>query len=429
MMSRINKYFITIIISIIFIETLFGIVPSNALAKSEGCAKILTGIQQVTNTSYYILTDTNKCEIPFYDGVYYELVVDGSISVLGKSSKPLANDNNLDDFQTCTKVQVDLSEGNHIWSLLAHDPNEKWGLIGLIPGWLHEYVYNDNNTREIEKFYITTEKFPFADILHNKGSAQFIVSLLGGYKYEISSPSNKVSVTVPEAFKSCSGSPTGGGGFGGSTSLTMTYRYNLIDFIELGSKKGTVPITVRIEQRNVSDSKDWADIQVGLTKTKNIDYDFSNGICRVYQSGSQCLLDSVRSDCESGYYPCYSSTDCSAGCTCIPKGSNCDAHIKADDNTENNAKHTFFKDFSLPPIKALTWNTAQDWIHNLYIMIIGFGIISAIFIIPYVSILFATGNPERIKTGKEWLTSLVTGLILLTLSAVIIKIVGSALGF
>ena len=63
-----------------------------------------------------------------------------------------------------------------------------------------------------------------------------------------------------------------------------------------------------------------------------------------------------------------------------------------------------------------------DFINDIYKLITALGVVLAILVIPYIAVLFASGSPENLKKGKEWLFSLITGLIVILLASVIIKI-------
>lgn len=72
----------------------------------------------------------------------------------------------------------------------------------------------------------------------------------------------------------------------------------------------------------------------------------------------------------------------------------------------------------------------QAWAAKGQQYIIAFGIFASIFIVPYFGVLLASGNPESIKEGLEWAKSWAFGLLLLLLSSLVIRIIGSdILGF
>ncbi len=58
-------------------------------------------------------------------------------------------------------------------------------------------------------------------------------------------------------------------------------------------------------------------------------------------------------------------------------------------------------------------------------IIIAIAVVSGIFIIPYAFILMASGNPEKIKQGTEWLKSILWGYLVVFLAATLIRFVGS----
>ncbi len=56
-------------------------------------------------------------------------------------------------------------------------------------------------------------------------------------------------------------------------------------------------------------------------------------------------------------------------------------------------------------------------------LIMGFAVILALFMLPYIGLLFASGDPAKIEKAKEMLTSWAAGFILVALSGVLILIV------
>lgn len=77
----------------------------------------------------------------------------------------------------------------------------------------------------------------------------------------------------------------------------------------------------------------------------------------------------------------------------------------------------------LDPIEA---NTAiQRFAFSAQRLLIAVGVVVSVFLLPYIGVLFASGNPENIQKATEWLTSWATGLLLLLMSGIIIRIIGS----
>lgn len=56
-------------------------------------------------------------------------------------------------------------------------------------------------------------------------------------------------------------------------------------------------------------------------------------------------------------------------------------------------------------------------------LIMGFAVMLALFMLPYIGLLFASGDPTKIEKAKEMLSGWVAGFILVLLSGVIILIV------
>lgn len=61
---------------------------------------------------------------------------------------------------------------------------------------------------------------------------------------------------------------------------------------------------------------------------------------------------------------------------------------------------------------------------------IAVGVLISLFMIPYIGILLASGDPENVEKGMDWLRSFLGGLLLLVFSGLIIRIFGTDfLGF
>lgn len=69
----------------------------------------------------------------------------------------------------------------------------------------------------------------------------------------------------------------------------------------------------------------------------------------------------------------------------------------------------------------------EGYIGDIQKVIVGIGVFAAFFLIPYAAVLMASGNPDQIKKGRDWLTSIVSGLVLLILSGLIIRVIGTDL--
>ena len=79
---------------------------------------------------------------------------------------------------------------------------------------------------------------------------------------------------------------------------------------------------------------------------------------------------------------------------------------------------------SPPAIPTIVMNNFTSAAANAQRYAIGLGIFLSLFILPYVGILWASGNPENIQKATEWFQSWFWGLLLLLLSGSIIRIVG-----
>lgn len=58
-------------------------------------------------------------------------------------------------------------------------------------------------------------------------------------------------------------------------------------------------------------------------------------------------------------------------------------------------------------------------------VIIAIAVLSGVFIIPYAFVLMASGNPDKIKEGTEWLKSIFWGYLIIFLAGALIRFVGS----
>jgi len=140
----------------------------------------------------------------------------------------------------------------------------------------------------------------------------------------------------------------------------------------------------------------------------------SGGTCSCQFTGSSCSVLPAASACSFGFDPkvtyCGDSGDPICTCSCslnglgvVPGG--------------------------LPPL-LFDISSFQGWAARGQQYIIAFGIFASIFIVPYFGVLLASGNPESIKAGLEWAKSWAFGLLLLLLSSLVIRIIGSdILGF
>ena len=109
---------------------------------------------------------------------------------------------------------------------------------------------------------------------------------------------------------------------------------------------------------------------------------------------------------------------------CVPALSECTC--KCNGNPTQGASSTG-ENTLVPPQK---FSNLAGWLATGQTFLIGLGVVSSIFIIPWTFVLMASGNPDKVKQGQEWLVSLVGGLLLLFLSGTLIKIVGTnLLGF
>ena len=100
-----------------------------------------------------------------------------------------------------------------------------------------------------------------------------------------------------------------------------------------------------------------------------------------------------------------------------------------------NPKKVFWALFSIFTVLASTtgsyaamdYSDVEEIASNLQKGITALGVFIGVFLVPYAVILMATGSQENIKKGKDWLTSYVSGLIVILLAGIIIKIVGTEL--
>jgi hypothetical protein len=64
------------------------------------------------------------------------------------------------------------------------------------------------------------------------------------------------------------------------------------------------------------------------------------------------------------------------------------------------------------------------------VFLIALGVLSSVFLLPYIGMLWASGNPDNIQKATEMLVAWASGLLLLLLSGFIIEMVGrDVLGF
>jgi hypothetical protein len=82
-----------------------------------------------------------------------------------------------------------------------------------------------------------------------------------------------------------------------------------------------------------------------------------------------------------------------------------------------------------PPVSELPifGSDLKSFASGLQGIIIAIGVVSSIFILPYIVVLFNTGNPDQIKKAQGWLYNLIGGILLLVLSTFIIRAIGGSL--
>lgn len=136
--------------------------------------------------------------------------------------------------------------------------------------------------------------------------------------------------------------------------------------------------------------------------------------CRVMSTVNSCTpapaMEVVRNSCFAGKTTVLSCADSTVlgggvGCACACSGT----------STVNpgGAIVTSFDEGDLQGLLSLVQN-----------VIIAIAVVSGVFIIPYAFILMASGNPEKIKQGTDWLKSIFWGYLVIFLSGALIRIVG-----
>ncbi len=169
---------------------------------------------------------------------------------------------------------------------------------------------------------------------------------------------------------------------------------------------GTYSLSLRNPAGNEIDSMDVI--------LEDFDPASSGGTCSCQFSGSSCVIQPAANACSFGYDPkitlCGDPADpiCTCGCSLNGRG---------------------VVPGGLPPL-TFDLDSFAGWAAKGQQYIIAFGIFASIFIVPYFGVLLASGNPESIKEGLEWAKSWAFGLLLLLLSSLVIRIIGSdILGF
>ncbi len=208
------------------------------------------------------------------------------------------------------------------------------------------------------------------------------------------------------------------------SSHTLTFtdsqeNISIVPYIPHAVNSGTVVLSVYVASSNGSVASEITNYyKIHPITVQTIPFDLTNsgghGTCVVEKDGETCSVKENK--CIDGADP-KPIEDCTR-CVCL----------RPDDDPDKHGTLPL-DDFKLPKIDKFTWSGVSSWIHNIQIMIIAIGVISSIFIIPYIVVLFASASPENIKKGKDWLVSLITGVALLTLSSILIELVGKTFSF
>lgn len=77
-----------------------------------------------------------------------------------------------------------------------------------------------------------------------------------------------------------------------------------------------------------------------------------------------------------------------------------------------------------PIVVDFTSDDLGTLFNSIQNVIIAIAVVSGVFIIPYAFILMASGNPEKIKAGTDWLKSIFWGYLVIFLAGFLIRTVG-----
>ena len=83
-----------------------------------------------------------------------------------------------------------------------------------------------------------------------------------------------------------------------------------------------------------------------------------------------------------------------------------------------------FQKISLAATGDASQQVLQKLSQDLYTYVVAIGILIAAPITLFAGVMLASGDPDKIKSGWEWLTYLVQGLVLLALAAFLFKVIG-----
>ena len=83
-------------------------------------------------------------------------------------------------------------------------------------------------------------------------------------------------------------------------------------------------------------------------------------------------------------------------------------------------------DYAEPLVDDVTIETLADKINNAIPIAMGLGGVIAFILIVFgaFQIILSGGNPDRVKAGKEMITSAIAGLLLIVFSILILKLIG-----
>jgi hypothetical protein len=146
-----------------------------------------------------------------------------------------------------------------------------------------------------------------------------------------------------------------------------------------------------------------------------------NGSCQAKQillpnNTYTCGVDPATNYCETGMEAeIIDEVNCS-GCRCIDP----------NDPPECDYGDCEYVPPSPPPPQSTVFSVddLKGFASKWHVYIIAIALVLSVFLLPYIGVLMASGDPEKIQKGKDWLWSLLTGLFLLLLSGTVLKIVG-----
>ena len=172
-----------------------------------------------------------------------------------------------------------------------------------------------------------------------------------------------------------------------------------------------------------------------LSKDNNCSSGYQPSDCSIWKGNPQncgtihtCIADDQASSCVTKLFavPCPSEhpVDCGIKYQCCKTQADCDAittvSYGCDPGTGNGNDGTIT---AIGCIPTNDFNGFVGWLLSKLIFIAS-GVAFLLMVLGAIQILTSAGNPDKVKAGKELITSALSGLLLVILSIFLLKLIG-----